>query len=144
MRRRCHQPDRPDYKNYGGRGITVCDEWRFGFGDLTGFEVFFRDMGSRPSLDHTLDRVDNSKPYSAANCRWSTSRQQHRNKRSNRFIEVGGQRMTVVEAAERYSVPADKLYVRLKRGRTGDEAIAMLRSIPVSLQSSPPEESSSR
>lgn len=115
MRRRCHQPHRPDYKNYGGRGITVCEEWR------ENFEAFFRDMGPRPE-GHTLDRLQNSGPYSKANCIWAPRLLQERNKRSNRMIEVDGHRMTVVEAAERFGVSSYLIYARLNRGWDGERA----------------------
>lgn len=123
MRRRCHDPRRPDFKNYGARGVTVCDQWRFGFGSLTGFEVFYRDMGPRPSKAHTLDRVDNAAPYCAQNCRWSTRIQQERNKRTSRVIEVGGETMTVTEAAERHGLPAATVFTRLRLGWSPEEAL---------------------
>ncbi len=97
MRRRCHKPNRPDYKNYGGRGITVCDEWR------ESFEAFYRDMGPRPP-GRTLDRLNNSGPYNKNNCVWATRKHQERNKRTSRMIEIDDKRMTVAEACEVYGI----------------------------------------
>jgi hypothetical protein len=104
MKRRCHQPQRSDYHRYGGRGIAVCDEWRFGNGHLSGFECFYRDVGLRPSPKHTLDRNDNDGPYCKDNCEWVLRAVQARNTRTNHFVEVDGERMLLVEAAERYGI----------------------------------------
>lgn len=116
MKRRCHQPHRPDYVRYGGRGIVVCDEWRFGDGELNGFQCFFRDMGPRPSAQHTLDRKDNDGPYSKENCRWATKVEQGRNTRTNRFITVQGIRMTLKDASRRFRISDATIAGRLDRG----------------------------
>lgn len=106
MRRRCTQPHRPDYKNYGGRGIRVCDEW------LNSFDAFYRDMGSRPD-GCTLDRTDNDGPYSKDNCRWSSVKVQSRNSRRNVKYEFSGERMTLAEAAERFGFAEATLRSRI-------------------------------
>ncbi len=74
MIQRCLNPNAPRYAEWGGRGITVCDRWR-------DFAKFLEDMGPRPSLDYSLDRIDNDGPYEALNCRWATRSQQQRNRR---------------------------------------------------------------
>jgi len=73
MIRRCEMPSQPNFPRYGGRGITVCPEWR------ESFETFLLDMGQKPSPKHTLDRIDNDQGYSAENCRWATWTQQRTN-----------------------------------------------------------------
>lgn len=78
MKSRCYNPKHVGYKNYGARGIAVCDEW------VSSYPAFLADMGRRPSLDHTLDRIDNDSGYSPGNCRWATASEQRRNQRSRK------------------------------------------------------------
>ena len=75
IRYRCEDVENPSYKNYGGRGITVCEEWS------KAFEAFALDMGLPPTSEHTLDRKDNDKGYSKDNCRWATRTEQCLNRR---------------------------------------------------------------
>lgn len=79
---RCTNPNNKDYPNYGGRGITVCQEW------LDSFEVFYRDMGDIPE-GMSLDRVDNNKGYYKDNCKWSTNSEQKHNRRTFRSNTSG-------------------------------------------------------
>ena len=75
---RCTRPENKQYKNYGGRGINICKEWM-------NFNVFCNDVGPRPFQGCHLDRIDNDKGYFKENCRWTTPKINHRNKRNNRF-----------------------------------------------------------
>lgn len=83
MRSRCLNPKVKTYKNYGGRGIGCCEEWK-------NFRSFLRDMGLRPSSDHSLERVDNEKGYSPDNCKWATYEEQNTNRRSVIELEFRG------------------------------------------------------
>ena len=64
MKSKCYNLNHQEYPSYGGRGATVCDEWR------VSFSAFFRDVGARPSPSHTLARIDDRQPFCASNCRW--------------------------------------------------------------------------
>lgn len=76
---RCNNPNSHGYKDWGGRGITICDRWRNSFRD------FLADMGPRPSPQHSIDRKDNNGNYEPSNCRWATKAQQSRNSRGARL-----------------------------------------------------------
>lgn len=79
MRQRCFNSADPGWKNYGGRGITVCDKW------LKNFSAFLEDVGRRPSENHSLDRINNDGNYEPENCRWATSAEQNHNTRVKRL-----------------------------------------------------------
>lgn len=94
MRNRCTSPLSPAWDNYGGRGITVCDRW------LRSFEHFLEDMGRRPARGYEIDRIDNEGHYEPGNCRWTTQKENSRNRRSARLVEFRGRVMCLSAAAE--------------------------------------------
>ena len=93
MHGRCYNPETHNYAAYGGRGIRVHSSWF----DL---ETFYRDVGERPSANHSFDRIDTNKDYSPDNWRWATAKQQARNRRSNLMLTFKGETRTLAEWCE--------------------------------------------
>ena len=108
MKKRCYAKNCSSYKNYGGRGIYVCAEWR------NDFPAFLRDMGKCPA-GKTLDRIDNDGPYSQENCRWATRTEQSRNKRTTRFVVIDGVKISLGELSEKSGIHYDILRQRIDR-----------------------------
>jgi hypothetical protein len=107
MIRRCSDIKNKEYKNYGGRGIRVCERWANNFYD------FVNDVWPKPVGDLTLDRINNNGNYEPGNLRWSTIKVQSRNRRGNKFIENNGETKTIAEWAEIYNIDRSKLRHRL-------------------------------
>jgi hypothetical protein len=108
MIRRCENPNATAYADYGGRGISVCAEWR-------DYENFAADMGPdfRPEL--TLDRIDVDGDYEPGNCRWVTNTVQQRNKRNNRRLTFQGRTLTVAEWADLLGLQPGTIRYRLDK-----------------------------
>ncbi len=104
------------YKNYGGRGIRMCKRW-------LKFENFYKDMGSKPSKKHSLDRIDNDGDYEPNNCHWATRHEQANNTRRTIKIKFNGKFKTIRELAEAIDVSAKSLWQRLDRGMTIQDAL---------------------
>ncbi len=118
MGARCRIPRHPQWKYYGGRGITACERW-------SDFANFLADMGNRPSPRHTLDRIDNDGGYTPENCRWATRRQQMNNTRRNRVIEIKGEERTVTRWARHFGVDPATAWSRIYRGWDAREAVSL-------------------
>lgn len=108
MVQRCTNPNVTHFERYGGRGITVCQEW------IDKFEVFHNDVGDPPTPKHTLDRIDNDKGYEPNNVRWATRKEQSNNTSSNTWVEYEGKRMTWAQWATYLDVPYNLLMTRVK------------------------------
>jgi hypothetical protein len=107
MKKRCLQPNCRAYKNYGGRGITVCERWR------QSFEYFLSDVGRRPSLRHSIDRIDNDGHYEPGNVRWSLASTQRINQRKTTLYTYDGRAQSISQWAGEYGIPFWRLYQRL-------------------------------
>lgn len=110
MLSRCYNSNRERYKNYGGRGITVCDRW------LTSFENFYSDLGPKPSPQYSLDRIDNNGNYEPSNCHWATKEQQARNKSNTTLLEWEGKQVKLLELCESFGVKIATVRERLTAG----------------------------
>lgn len=112
MKRRCYDKKSKDYPNWGGRGITVCEEWD------SSFETFFEDMGLRPSQSHSIDRLDSDKEYAVWNCRWATQTEQaSENRRGLLPIVISGIAFkNRSEACRHFGVSVTVAAERIKRG----------------------------
>lgn len=110
MKVRCYNQNHDRYKNYGGRGITVCDEWK------NDFKKFYEwAMKNGYSDDLTIDRIDVNGNYEPSNCRWITNKEQCNNRRNNHFITYNGKTQTVSEWAEEIGLDYNTLLVRINR-----------------------------
>jgi hypothetical protein len=118
MLRRCYSPRHISFKNYGGRGIAVCERWR------NGFQAFFADMGPKPTTRHWLDRKDTNGDYTPDNCRWATPKEQLRNTRRNRIVTYKDRQVCVSQLAEETGVSEKRLRWRIKHGWTVERAVS--------------------
>lgn len=109
MIQRCINPKVRYYAIYGGRGITVCPEWR------KSFSQFISDMGSRPSPEHSIDRIDNNGNYEFSNCRWATEAEQHRNQRSNQWFILNGENLCATDMEAELGLARGTISVRRNR-----------------------------
>ena len=119
MKRRCENSDRPNYRNYGGRGIKVCQEWK------NSFETFREWALSNGYSDElSIDRIDNDDNYEPSNCHWVTDREQSNNKRSNKLIVYKGEKHTLAQWCEIFGLDYSVVYMRLHRNHLSfEEAI---------------------
>ncbi len=108
MKQRCLNPNHSRFKDYGGRGIKICDTW------LRSFQLFYEDMGHRP-VGTSLDRVNNHGNYEPSNCRWATQFEQRLNTRRNRFITVHNETRTLCEWSKSTGINRSTLASRLKK-----------------------------
>ena len=108
MKDRCLNRNRKYYKDYGGRGITICKRWMR-------FENFYADMGNRPA-GTTLDRIDNNKGYYKENCRWATMKEQGNNKRDNHLLTFDGKTQNISQWADSIRIKHTALRTRIWRG----------------------------
>lgn len=121
MINRCHNKNYWCYQRYGGRGIEVHDRWKRPAG--TGFPNFLKDMGKKPSPEHSLDRIDNDGNYEPSNCRWVDKLTQHNNTSRSVFETIDGVTKTRSEWCREYEVPIHQIYNRVGNGRSFEFAL---------------------
>ena len=117
MIKRCYDVSDPAFKNYGARGIEVCVQWK------NCFDNFFKDMGPRPSKNHSLDRINNGGNYSPDNCRWATWREQNNNRRDNIRLTFKNKTLTISQWADEINVNVGTLYDRWANGYSVEETL---------------------
>ena len=115
---RCHNPKNPRFKQYGGRGISVCAEWR------ESFESFIAALGRRPSPSHSLDKINNDGNYEPGNVRWATRQEQIYNCQRTHHVVVDGQVRAVGLLAKQVGMHPDTVIWRLTQGWSLDEALS--------------------
>lgn len=113
---RCERESSKSWKNYGGRGIKMCPQWR------ESFATFLADMGRKPTPKHSIDRIDNDRGYEPENCRWATRLEQARNKRGIRFVHL-------YDEAARNGVNKRALMSRIYLGWNEDEAVGRVARV---------------
>lgn len=109
MKDRCENPDHKSYKDYGGRGITVCERWH-------DYALFDADTGVHPEGEFTIDRIENNRGYEPENTRWATHTEQMNNRRCNRFLTFNGKTQTWIQWSRELGI--DKTTIR-KRALKG-------------------------
>jgi len=118
MLSRCYNPNATGYKNYGARGITVCDEWR------NDFKAFYDwAMSHGYSDDLTIDRINNDSNYEPTNCRWVDSKTQSTNRSNNHYVTIDGETKTLREWCDYYFINYHTVQDRLKRGWSVEKAL---------------------
>lgn len=118
---RCHNPKVHNYERYGGRGITVCEEWRK---SPTAFSEWVESIGGKPE-GMSLDRIDNNGPYAPWNCRFTTTKVQSRNKRSNRMYTYDGKTQCLADWAKELGISYSTLSGRLHKGWNIEKVLSM-------------------
>lgn len=106
---RCTRPSQPDYESYGGRGISVCDEWK------ESFTKFREDMGDRPE-GKTIDRIEVNGNYEPGNCQWSTNIEQQNNKTTSVKVPYNGEMLTIKELSLKTNISEGALWSRKQNG----------------------------
>lgn len=119
MHERCERKKHDHYKDYGGRGISVCDDWA----DYVAFRDWAILNGYNDTL--TIDRIDVNGDYCTENCRWVTMRKQQSNKRSNHMVYLGGVGRTITEWSEILGIGKTTIRMRLESGWTDEAALTV-------------------
>lgn len=117
IKQRCYNSNNTQYKDYGGRGIRICEEWKV----FSSFENWAHLNGYEDTL--SIDRIDNDGDYCPENCKWSTFKEQANNKRNNRYITFNGETRSLAEWSDKTGINYGTLKDRLNTGWTIEEAL---------------------
>lgn len=113
IKSRCYTPTDRAYKNYGGRGIVMCDEWKDDFQAFYDWAISSGYDENAPYGSYTIDRIDVNGNYEPSNCRWVTLREQCYNKRNNLIITYNGETKTVSQWAKVFGINEKTIYTRI-------------------------------
>ena len=116
---RCERATNREYRNYGGRGIVVCERWH-------DFAAFRDDMGDTFRPDLELERADNEAAYSPSNCKWASRKEQQNNRRNNHRVTLNGVTKTVEQWSAETGIKANTIIYRLRRGWPVERALLEL------------------
>ena len=119
MIQRCYDPNSAEFKNYGGRGIKVCDRWRESFWN------YAEDLGLPPFQNASIDRVVNDGDYCADNCRWVSKKDQTLNRRPTKMIEFRGETLCITDWEKKLGFGGKSLWRRLNAGMSVEDAFTM-------------------
>ena len=120
MKERCMNPHNKSFRRYGGRGISVCQEWL----DFSVFRAWALASGYAEGL--TIDRMDNDGNYEPRNCRWVTPREQNRNYSRNRMLTFHGKTQCVQDWAHELGINSTTILFRLRSGKTTEAALSVI------------------
>lgn len=118
MIQRCTNPKHPSYSRYGGRGVTVCDEWRH---DGAAFVTWALANGFKPGM--SIERIDNDRGYSPDNCRWATRREQQRNRHNNHWLTFRGETKCIADWASEMGTTLATILHRIRRWGSVERAL---------------------
>lgn len=121
MKKRCYHKNNPKYKNYGARGIKICDEWK---NDYVAFSDWAHENGYNDQM--TIERIDVNGNYEPSNCKWIPMLDQAANRTSNKWVYIDGDKYSPLELEEKYNIPVKTIYARIARGDKGESVVRPL------------------
>lgn len=128
---RCESPKVNGFKNYGGRGIRVCESWRSDFINFKNdmYKSYLEHVRFHGEKDTTLERIDTSGNYEKENCKWATVLEQHNNTRRNRYVCYGGEKISLADLCRKLNLKYSVIRSRIRRGWEIEEAVQGRRTI---------------
>lgn len=115
IKRRCYNSTVPEYHRYGGRGITMCDDWKNDYSKFREWALATGYNYDAPRGECTIDRINTDGNYEPSNCRWTTQKEQMNNVSYNHYEEYNGEKHTIAEWADIYDIPYSLLFNRINR-----------------------------